>query len=980
MFNINNIAVNLTNVPPSEWRTKYIGDGYRYCCSRSVGRDKKCEIILFGYDKNNNPCVFRCPHKPHIAYVVSYKTENKDIFGRYIAYRYFESTSHRKNYIDSCNGSLKIVECLRPEAEFLHMMFDDVALNDDFNKQELRIHYIDIETEISEKFEKPKDARNKINLMTIYDTKTEKYYTWSLHHVNLNLDDDKDEKGNILNECPLKDYDKDRFEIFEFYDNEARMLEHFLDWFEDNYPDVLCGFNSQSYDTPYIANRIKNVLGESDMKRLSPVRQVYIRENNLENERSNKQAEILVDIGGIFSADELVLYRDKFKINQPMDGGNSLDNIGEVEVGIHKIHYKGMKAPNGKTVHSLKDLYEYDWDKFVKYNIMDVHVLRMVEEKVKLIPLARSITSIGLSNSDSIYASIGYIIGSLIMFSKTQMNSIFLSYKGEKSSSIPYEGAYVFEPIPGLYKGGICTVDFNSLYPSSIQAMNLSPETYVGKISRFPILDPKTQDFTMEPPICLEYSGLVERNSDEKEMLNRHGYQFDDQKLDKFYLLPANGSAQKVITREQLLKLLDEKCIFTRNNTLFLKHKIKKGVISEWCRHFYALRKSTKKNMQGLEMDIYNKKISENDIPITKETIQNLDTKQQAIKILINSCYGIIGTPFSPCYNVYCAQSITRTGKFCNTSASVFIKNYFKENYNIPDNYIHTVSGDTDSQFVNIKCITDKFIKENNLPKNLFDWKDDDKLKLWKFMDNFVETTLNGFVQDMITKWYHTDNAKVLRYSLEYMADNGIYESKKHYCCHKICSEGPEIVDKIKYSGIELKKASIPKEVKTFLADIYSGVITKNWNEQDFRNYVNDAYDKICKMDIEQLAFWKGYGTEREAEGFLQMKKGVTSISASCTYYNQLLERLGIGSKYDSILIGDKVRFCYIDPNNKYGIKYIAFKDGQYPDEFRKIFKLDYPVMFDKLVLSPLKNFIKACGYSENIDPNNQNIISVDSL
>lgn len=284
------------------------------------------------------------------------------------------------------------------------------------------------------------------------------------------------------------------------------------------------------------------------------------------------------------------------------------------------------------------------------------------------------------------------------------------------------------------------------------------------------------------------------------------------------------------------------------------------------------------------------------------------------------------------------------------------------------------------SQFVNIKCITDKFIKENNLPKNLFDWKDDDKLKLWKFMDNFVETTLNGFVQDMITKWYHTDNAKVLRYSLEYMADNGIYESKKHYCCRKICSEGPEIVDKIKYSGIELKKASIPKEVKTFLADIYSGVITKNWNEQDFRNYVNDAYDKICEMDIEQLAFWKGYGTEREAEGFLQMKKGVTSISASCTYYNQLLERLGIGSKYDSILIGDKVRFCYIDPNNKYGIKYIAFKDGQYPDEFRKIFKLDYPVMFDKLVLSPLKNFIKACGYSENIDPNNQNLMRIDDL
>lgn len=284
------------------------------------------------------------------------------------------------------------------------------------------------------------------------------------------------------------------------------------------------------------------------------------------------------------------------------------------------------------------------------------------------------------------------------------------------------------------------------------------------------------------------------------------------------------------------------------------------------------------------------------------------------------------------------------------------------------------------SQFISIRNITEKMMEEKNLPKNLIDWNDESKLELWKNMTELVDGTINKFVRDLAVRWCHTEHPEVLTYDLEYIGDTGLYESKKHYGVRKIIVEGPEIVDKIKYSGIELKKASIPKEVKTFLADIYSGVITKNWNEQDFRNYVNDAYDKICKMDIEQLAFWKGYGTEREAEGFLQMKKGVTSISASCTYYNQLLERLGIGSKYDSILIGDKVRFCYIDPNNKYGIKYIAFKDGQYPDEFRKIFKLDYPVMFDKLVLSPLKNFIKACGYSENIDPNNQNLMCIDDL
>ena len=40
----------------------------------------------------------------------------------------------------------------------------------------------------------------------------------------------------------------------------------------------------------------------------------------------------------------------------------------------------------------------------------------------------------------------------------------------------------MFPTIPGIYRGGIGTVDFASLYPSILRSMNISPETYVGKI------------------------------------------------------------------------------------------------------------------------------------------------------------------------------------------------------------------------------------------------------------------------------------------------------------------------------------------------------------------------------------------------------------------------------------------------------------------------------------------------------------------
>ena len=285
------------------------------------------------------------------------------------------------------------------------------------------------------------------------------------------------------------------------------------------------------------------------------------------------------------------------------------------------------------------------------------------------------------------------------------------------------------------------------------------------------------------------------------------------------------------------------------------------------------------------------------------------------------------------------------------------------------------------SQFVNIKCVTDNFKKMYNFDDVIFNWTDEQKLKLWNYIEGFVENEVNKFVQDLIRNNYHSEHPEVLRYSLEYMGDTEIMESKKHYSVRKIVSEGPEIVNKIKYSGIELKKASIPKPIKRFLAEIYTNTLTKNWTDADFRKYLNAIYPEFEKMDIEDISKWQGYSTSRESDGFLSMKKGATGISKACTYYNQLLENLGIGDKYEEILIGDKVKVCYIKPSNRFGIDIIAFKDGQYPNEFRKIFEVDYEKMWDKLIVSPLKNFVVATGFDKHpFDPRNMNMMDIDDL
>jgi SAM-dependent methyltransferase len=110
---------------------------------------------------------------------------------------------------------------MKPEQEFLHEMFYKDCLDTVFNNQPVRIQYIDIETEISDVFVRAKDATNRINMITIYDSLTEKFYTWSLEHSEIDF-----------REEPLCNYPKDKFVFFEFANNESRLLEHFLDWIE----------------------------------------------------------------------------------------------------------------------------------------------------------------------------------------------------------------------------------------------------------------------------------------------------------------------------------------------------------------------------------------------------------------------------------------------------------------------------------------------------------------------------------------------------------------------------------------------------------------------------------------------------------------------------------------------------------------------------------------------------------------------------
>ena len=903
---------DLSDYSLQEIREKFISNGYRNCVYQQEKGTKIGYIYFLGFDKAGDPYEFKYRWQCQAGYSLLDKDPNlpTDIYGRSIKYKKFNSTYDRKVFLEDNKEIYNFVDVMSPEQEFLIALFWDVVENHDFNTQPMRVHWIDIETEISGSFEYPNTARNRVNMLTVYDSKTKCFYTWSLKKIPEN--------------SIFKDNEHKVFDVFN--DNETLMLAHYLKWHSQNYPDVIQGWNSQSYDIPYLVRRMENVFGKERTSAISPFGKYRIRQGKeLENPNDPNSQSITVSITGISHLDELILYRDKFMVKLQADGGYGLNNIGVLEGLGTKQEYEG----------SLKDLYENDWGLFYKYNVQDVKLLVDIEKKCKLINLARQIAGTGCMNYEAIYASISYIMGSLYCFSKKHMGGeVVPTYAKPGQSYVPYEGAYVFDVKAGFYKDGIATIDFNSLYPNTIRAANISPETLFGKVVSIAGED------GVKDPIDLS--------------------KFKDD--DKVSIALTLGKISN-ITVGKLKELVKTKLIFTQNNTLFFKPSVKKGLLNQWSEHYYNQRKLMKREMAAAH------KAGDHD----KEELYN--NIQHAIKIFLNSLYGVTGTRFSPIGNPDIAQTITRQGKFCNISANKFITAVFKKKFGIGDDYNVLASGDTDSQFLNIQCITQWFRKENNLPEKLNDWSDLDKIRLWEYVENFVNNEITPFVQKLLKVKCGCEDTSMLRYGLEYIADCGIYQAKKNYAIHKIISEGPELVDKNKYTGIELRRNTMSAKTKDFLAEIYENTLKLNWTEKEFRNFIYKSYDEYMKLSIDEIAQWKGYNTAKKSNGFMQFEKGASGISKACGAYNDLLKFYKIQEKYDTINVGDKLQFIYVTETNRFGIDAIAYK-GRWPKEFNKDLKPDYRKMFDKCIMSPIKNFMTAMGY-QNVDPTQKTLFDV---
>ena len=392
-------------------------------------------FLVRGYD-NGEYIQFREKYNPTLFVPSNKKTFYKTLEGQYVEpikpgsvrdcrdfYKKYEEVEHFKIY-----GNERYIY------QYISDKYPEEEIKFDIEK--VRLLTVDIETRSENGFPNVETADQEILLISVQDYNTKEITTWGVGPFKIKQD-------NVR---------------YIQFNNEHDMLSSFIQWWMDNTPDVVTGWNIQLFDMPYITKRIDRLLGEKLARRLSPWGLVSEKEVYIKGRR-----QVYYDIGGITQLDYLDLYK---KFTYKAQESYRLDYIAEVELGQKKLDHSEFDT--------FKDFYTNGWQKFVEYNIKDVELVDRLEDKMKLIELALTMAYDAKVNYNDVFYQVR--MWDTIIYNYLKKKGIVIPQKEQSDKSEKYAGAYVKEPIAGRYDW-VVSFDLNSLYPHLIMQYNISPET-----------------------------------------------------------------------------------------------------------------------------------------------------------------------------------------------------------------------------------------------------------------------------------------------------------------------------------------------------------------------------------------------------------------------------------------------------------------------------------------------------------------------
>lgn len=474
--------------------------------------------------------------------------------------------------------------------------------------------------------------------------------------------------------------------------DEFHLLSSFLGIWEKDYPDIVTGWNIENFDIPYLVNRIRKVMGDNHVKRLSPWG--IIRDKMIDFGMGRKfQTYRLIGLAILDYIDMYQRYAPEGKSQESY----RLDAIANAELGIGKLSYE----EHG----NLHQLYRLDFQKFIDYNIRDVELVDRLEDKLKLIELVLTLAYQSKTNYEDAFTQVrmwDILIYNFLLERNQVVPLNTLHRKDER-----YEGAYVKDPIIGRHKWMV-SFDLTSLYPSLMQQYNISPETLV-----------EPENYTDDMRKLLSQSISVDNLLDEK-------VDFGDVLSKNNVTMTPNGQ------------------FFRRN---------KQGFLPEILSTMFDNRIKYKKTMLKYKKELEVTK-TEDERNSLEKLISKFDNLQLATKVCLNSAYGALGNEWFRFFDIRQALGITTGGQLSIRWIQKYVNSYLNKVLKTSD-VDYVVASDTDSLYINFSKFVEDLIptSDNSKIVEMLDQFCQDKVQK-VLNDSFQKLAdyINAFSQKMFMK------------------------------------------------------------------------------------------------------------------------------------------------------------------------------------------------------------------------------------
>jgi len=703
--------------------------------------------------------------------------------------------------------------------------------------------------------------------------------------------------------------------VFKYFATEYDLLYFFFSSFIPKMA-MMTGWNFEDYDWRYLYNRAK-MLG-IDPSLASPGR--------ILTGPVDRPAHV-----GII--DYLKAYK-KWTWNS--NENYRLDTIGEKLCKIKKVQH----------AESLDDMLHNNFEKYVYYNAIDCCLVKLIHEACNALTCGLTTAWLGRIKAMDCFSTT-YIPENLLRSSFHNDGKVLgIDPFKKKTEGEKYEGAFVKQPIPGLWRYCTCN-DYASLYPTLMRQFNIGPETLVT---------------------------LLPEND---EVLKQ-------QWRDKGYIVCASGA---VFQKEDghLKKIITD---------LYFKRKAYKKTSFKFTQIYYDLKDLKHDNASAEEIEDYlnkndfaGRKASEVDEIMAYCQVQAdiYNNFQLGTKVVINGIYGAFGFSGFYFYNPTIAEAVTKQGKNAILNAERLINLWANKIWQ-KDTKTHLAMGikildpnkdikpitryiDTDSIYTcyeDIINVTDwfqhdvwrltKINKQNDQKEFMYvstgGYPTEDDAKKYFDVDSIdtnkydwhIDTiepsgrefclTINRVFMSNYLKKIHEDYAAkngtpaLLDFELEAYNEACIWLAKKKYIKNMTWAEPNVYYDscaKIKATGVEIAQTSSSQWVKDQLTDLVKWI----FQQENFvlENFIDKKLEPLKKQFMLQspetisvnkaMNKYSEYVLSDTGEIELQPKSMITVQGAAL--YNYILNNNEkFKKRYSTLFDADKLCVLYVKPSQRY--------------------------------------------------------------